>query len=965
MIRRDFIKISSVGVIGTTLLPVHKLNLLTSRSVFDKPKDANLIWYDNTGAGRNLYACFRKSFFLSGELKEANLNLFADTAYQLFINNQFVQFGPVRFDPRFPVYDNHDIKRYLKNGKNVIAIQINHFEMKTYKAIPAKAAMLAWGNIVTTGGELISLNSNAKNWKCIPNKAYGIYASRISFALNARDIFNQPEEEKNWKGLDFDDNKWNNAVELSDQSVFGAFNVRSIPFMSGDPVPVKTILNTLPLKKEEDWYSFYIPIPDFLERSKSKKNIYIAYNTWVYSPVKQTITAGVFWSEGWLNGDAIPTGIYPDVSGMRINQVWELKQGWNFYFAKVGPYEEVLNTYIALPVNKGLVVAADKEMNSDYSFNHSLFLSADDFATYFENKTIPFSSDDDIKEAGGWQRVKRTDVAFDVCRENYWDIYGPETEIITPETINGQIFSVKEYPEGFSILFDLDYTHLVIPMLEIEGVKGAMIDVIYSEHLSDDHQHLLQTFNYTAGDRIICSEDSISWMPSHPRGCRYFKITVRHPEQDITIKNIHLRSAGYPVKLAGSFQCSDPVLNEIWMMGVRTQSTNMEDAYVDCTTRERGMYGRDTIIQYHNNLAAFGDQVLMQRCLELYGQSPDATGKFRAVYPSSGNYTISDFALNIVEGYCAYYENSGDTGRIEKDWGAIMKNLAWFNKLADERDDMLLDSEWDKKQKINASYGGFHGDLETILEETDNTGIHCIFSCTYLIALQCALKLANAIHKTDDAEAMQKRIAVLSKSIPDKFWDSKVQAFADNFEMKTHSIHANLFAVRAGITTGLQLEAIKKYVSYHLRSLFINGYNPYDGVYCSPSFAFYILDGLYKAGLVKTAENMIQQGWGWILAQGYKTTPEYFKTNAYGSLCHAWSACPTYYLSKYILGVSFPKAPDMNYVEINVLTSGVTDAEGTYPHPMGGVIAVKWHTEMGKRVFDYVNAPEGVTVKIV
>ena len=277
MKRRDFIKISSVGALGTTLFPVDNLAFYNNPVIYRKPGNAKFIWCDDMGQGRNLYACFRKSFELQGDVKEAELCLFADTAYQLYINNRFVQFGPVRFDPRFPLYDKHDIKACLKKGKNVIAIQVNHFEVNTYKAIPGKAAMLSWGDIKTTGGESVSLESTKENWKCKENKAYGIYASRISFALNCRDIFNQAEEEKNWKGIEYDDSKWSSAVELKEQSFFGNCSERNIPFMSGKPVSVKAILNTLPLKKEEDMYSFYMPVTRRQGNSTLADSTYVAY----------------------------------------------------------------------------------------------------------------------------------------------------------------------------------------------------------------------------------------------------------------------------------------------------------------------------------------------------------------------------------------------------------------------------------------------------------------------------------------------------------------------------------------------------------------------------------------------------------------------------------------------------------------------------------------------------------------
>ena len=226
------------------------------------------------------------------------------------------------------------------------------------------------------------------------------------------------------------------------------------------------------------------------------------------------------------------------------------------------------------------------------------------------------------------------------------------------------------------------------------------------------------------------------------------------------------------------------------------------------------------------NLAAFGDRRLFGRCMQLYGQSPDATGKLRAVYPNSGDYTIADFALNGLEGFRAYYEQTGDLERIRTDWDAMLKNLAWFHRLADERDDLLLDAEWDRKKGVKAHYGGFHGDLSIVKGHMDNTGIHCVFSCTYLIAMQAAETLGRAVGRTDDVAALRKRIDVITPAIRDKFWDATARCFGDNLDKTTHSIHASLFAARAGAASAEQLAGIREHVAAALKCVFVNGYDP-------------------------------------------------------------------------------------------------------------------------------------------
>lgn len=961
MERRDFLKYSATTVAGSVLLN-NTANAILSNTATDKPADAYYIWYEgDNGLGRNQFGNFRKSFTITSIPQNAEINIFADTSYQLFINRQFVQFGPLRFDPKFPVYDVHNIASYLKVGENVIAIQVNHYGCKTYKSIPTRAGLIAWGT-VKTSKETISLVTNKKNWQAKKSQAHERYAYKMSFALNPVDFYEQAKEDKGWKNIGFSkEATWAKAQEIAEQNNWGIATARTLPYMSGESVAIAEVLHLLPLVNAEDWHSFEVHNPDHFKDGADQRK-HILFKTYMHSEADTQISVGTFYGELWLNGEEQTRGFESSTSSMRINQNWKLNKGWNELYGSVGLYFDVLHHYFAVPINRGIVFNADKQLDGTVKFYRSQLLSHSDFQKIIADEHIALPATDGLVNFGGWLKILSTDKAQSSCRETSWDTYGQQTQHIAPKEINNLLVKSMLYPQGFSLTLDLGQTKLILPMISFTGVNGATIDITYSEQFTSDNQHLLHSFNYAAGDRIICSENEIDWFPSTARGARYVKITVRNTNADIVFKSLIFRSANYPVKHIGEFHCSDSLLNSIWQLGKNTELSNMEDAYIDCPTRERAMYIRDTIIQYHVNLAAFGDQQLMRRCLELYGQSPDATGKFRAVYPNTGDYTISDFSLNMVEGFKSYLDQSGDKKLIQKYWPEIMKNIAWFNQLADERADGLLDSEWHIKRKINANYGGFHGDLGIADGTLSTVGIHCVFSTTYLIALQDAEKMATAIGKVEDAAKLAKRAAALAKSINDNFWDDNQKCYADNFEKTTYSIHASLFAVRAEIVDESKLLHIRKHVNAKLPGLFVNGYDAEGGVYVSPSFAFYIFDGLYKAGLEKLAEKIMHQAWGWMLYKGMKTCPEYFDFR--NSLCHAWSASPTYYLSKYVLGVSYPVSTNTDIVQIKVQADNVTSAEGKYPHPKGA-ISIKWHTENGKRIFDYVKAPDGVVVNVL
>jgi len=904
---------------------------------------AKYIWFNDGDTSRNPYAAFRKSFEIADKsgIKTAEFNIFADTNYKLYVNGIFAGFGPVRFDPRFPQYDSYDLLPYLQNGKNVIAVLANFHGHKTFKNVPKIAAMIAWGKIGDT-----DLSANSENWKCEEYKAYTRYTPKLSFALNAQIFYDRAKFDENWINADYDDNTWHNAVELKNQDCFGELIPREIPFMSMKDVPVSTKTRIFPLQQDEELYSFYIELPYSLDvtNPQTKYKDTVSWSTYIFSPRRQDITAAVLYETVTVNGIVCEPKFEDESRPLRYNFVMNLNEGWNEVSGNVKIYQDIYDCYLSLPKNKGLVLSADKNKESGNLFGHT--------------KITP----KDMGEEWIYSTVR--DIAQSPCREASWDAYGSSTETIAPDMLNGFVFKKSIYPDGFTLIFDMEYMHLLFPHFIFRGVNGATIDLLYSDRYMPDNKHIRQQSWIPLGDRLVCSKnnDVIDWSPVQPRGFKYLNITVRNTAKcgDIILEKVDFISANYPVEERGSFECSDPALNNIWKMCALTQKTNMEDAFDDCVDRERGLYALDTLIQYHVNLACYGDHKLMKRSLELYAQSIHENGMYRCIYPNTGDYILPDFCLYVVEGFYSYYLYTGDKKLIGTWWDTIITNLNVFNRLSDEREDYLLCADTPDKSNPDDRRTGHLGDGGC----TNNKGINCIFSCLYLIALRGAQALADAINKEKDSRDMKERIDVLEKSIQ-KFWNEEKGLYADNLDMKDFSPHASLFAVRAGVVSDDKIKILQKTLEPLLTPFFKNGYDPSDGVAFTTSYGYYMFDSLYKAGMYKTAENCMKEGWGWFLAQGLKTTPEHF--NLRESQCHAWTASPAYMMSRYILGVNFDRTTGLNHVIIDVKAGGIKWARGVFPHPLGD-ICVEWHRnedgENGEIIFDKIAAPDGVDVEI-
>ncbi|NJO03717.1 MAG: hypothetical protein HC880_20440, partial [Bacteroidia bacterium] len=65
-----------------------------SVSIVRAQEDAQYVWVDETGQGRNQYAYFRQDIELGGSLEQAQIHLFASSRYQLWVNGVYLNFGP-------------------------------------------------------------------------------------------------------------------------------------------------------------------------------------------------------------------------------------------------------------------------------------------------------------------------------------------------------------------------------------------------------------------------------------------------------------------------------------------------------------------------------------------------------------------------------------------------------------------------------------------------------------------------------------------------------------------------------------------------------------------------------------------------------------------------------------------------------------------------------------------------------
>jgi len=205
----------------------------------------SMIWLDSATTGEQAYVVFRKQFELKKRVNNAELRIFADTRYILWINGKYVERGPCRFDPKRPGYDILDITPYLRVGCNVIAVLVHHYPIGNFTKWWDQCARMMDHSPGLTAALEILFNKSGKqlivtdsSWKASKNTMYqnvpGEYNS-VPDNIDAR------RNSGDWTSCLFDDSKWESASAV-DGNKWGKIIPRPIALLRETTIIPRNII---------------------------------------------------------------------------------------------------------------------------------------------------------------------------------------------------------------------------------------------------------------------------------------------------------------------------------------------------------------------------------------------------------------------------------------------------------------------------------------------------------------------------------------------------------------------------------------------------------------------------------------------------------------------------------------------------------------------------------------------------
>lgn len=406
---------------------------------------------------------------------------------------------------------------------------------------------------------------------------------------------------------------------------------------------------------------------------------------------------------------------------------------------------------------------------------------------------------------------------------------------------------------------------------------------------------------------------------------------------------IRLDGIEYPVKYAGTFTSSDPVLNHIWAVGAYTAQLCMQSYVWDAPKRDRLAYAGDLNVSGKTIDDVFGDRFLMEKTLdELIGPAP-----------------VTQY-INLIPGYSAfwvmdereYYLHTGSLQQLEEVHNRLVQLLNYMRTDVNG-EGMFSDSthSWDF---VDWSPGmdqyGPESRMATQFE--------------YYAAFRGGAWLLHVLHDEKNAETMTAEAEVMKAAAQRHMLDT-----GGTFGLRWQP---NAYAVLSGIANASQYDSIWGNVLSHV------GQTEYDSSVTTPYYTYYVVEAMARMGHRRAALDWIRKYWGGMIQEGATSywegySPSWYKgylfhaslqgDNLSGfviSLAHGWSSGVTAWLMGQVLGIQ-PTGGGFAAVNIRPDLLGLRWVKGGEPTPHG-VLGVEVNDEKG--YVGTIQLPPGVQANL-
>lgn len=424
-------------------------------------------------------------------------------------------------------------------------------------------------------------------------------------------------------------------------------------------------------------------------------------------------------------------------------------------------------------------------------------------------------------------------------------------------------------PEPGTYIFDMGQNFSGVVRLHTQGPEGTRIRLRFGEMLHQDGRLMTENLRRARATNHYVLRGDPAGEVYEPQftyhGFQYVEVTGLSHEPDLdTIQGIVLHS---DIRLTSSFECSDPMVNQLFSNMVWTQRANFFEVPTDCPQRDERL-GWTGDAQIYVETAAYNADVaaFMTKWMDDLEEAQLANGAFPdyAPYPMqhgrSGKAYATGWAdAGIIVPY-AIYQMYGDTRVIERHYEAMRRFMDFRLRRSPDFLGVVDGNTW--------------GDWLSIGSETPIDFIDTVY---FAISAKKMSEMAEAVGKSDDAVTYSEVFANIRGMFAEKYINEEGMLTVDNQT-------AYVLALTTGLIPDERLPAIQKHLVKLVRD---NGYRMTTGFLGTKPLMFALSD----AGYGDTATRLLQSrgfpSWGYSVVNGATSIWErwnsYTKEDGFGN----------------------------------------------------------------------------------
>jgi hypothetical protein len=514
-----------------------------------------------------------------------------------------------------------------------------------------------------------------------------------------------------------------------------------------------------------------------------------------------------------------------------------------------------------------------------------------------------------------------------------------------------QVLADEPTPDGGPVtLISLDLGRIAAGtvVLDVDGAApGTIIDLAASEHL--DHDGRLAPLGQHAGLRYVCAGGAEHFESLESIGTRYLTAAVRLPEGGaVPTIAVAIHDRHRPRPEGASFACSDPLLERIHAVGLRTVDLTALDAYVDCPTREQRAWTGDSVVHQQVDLTNNPDWSMAIWHPQLAAQ-PRFDGMLAMAvasdFQADDRTIVPDWSLHWVRSLRNIQMYTGDRNIVADLLPVAERTLRWFESFLGD-DGLLHDVT---------------GWLLVDWASCYTTGCSSTVNALWARALEDYAAMAEWLGNPGTAGWARDRYEGVRAAF-DAFWDDARGVYIDHIDRgeakRAAAQHPGASALAAGIVPADRVARVVAGITDRSRLIkhawvmdkvtvdgggsgyvyMVMGYPEPEWdvetqmVEAEPFFRYVVHDGLARAGRADLVADRCRD-WSYFLDRGETTWPEDWNG---GTRCHGWASTPTRDLIVHTLGIT-PAEPGYASVRVAPALGDLEWARATVPTPHGPI----------------------------